>query len=83
MLPGLFYMQIQVILFGQLADIAGHTVIVNDISDTDSLVNSLHKNYPELANAKYIIAVNRQVINKNTGLTADNVVALLPPFSGG
>ncbi len=76
-------MQIQVILFGQLADIAGHTVIVNDISDTDSLVNSLHKSYPELANAKYIIAVNRQVINKNTGLTADSVVALLPPFSGG
>lgn len=76
-------MQIQVVLFGRLADIAGNSVFVNDVSDTDSLVNWLHTYYPELADTKYVIAVNRQVINQNTGLTADSVVALLPPFSGG
>jgi molybdopterin synthase sulfur carrier subunit len=76
-------MSIHIILFGRLADIAGNSVSVNGVSDTDSLVKTLHKNYPELANAKYVIAVNKQVVNQNTSLNADSVVALLPPFSGG
>lgn len=83
MLPGNCFMQIQVILFGQLTDIAGNPVFLNDISDTNSLVKSLHENYPELAAAKYVIAVNKEIVNQNTRLTADSEVALLPPFSGG
>ena len=73
----------RIILFGKLADIAGNSVIVSDVADTDSLVNTLHKNYPALAQAKYIIAVDKQVIKGNTILKNNSVVALLPPFSGG
>jgi molybdopterin synthase sulfur carrier subunit len=76
-------MQIQIILFGRLADIAGNSVSVNNVTDTESLVKALDKNYPELVNEKYVIAVNKQVVNQNTILNADSVVALLPPFSGG
>ena len=73
----------RIILFGRLSDIAGDSVSVKNVSDTDSLVNELHKNYPAFADTKYVIAVNKQVINQNTVLNNYSVVALLPPFSGG
>ena len=76
-------MSIQIILFGQLADIAGKSVFVNDVADTDSLINALNKTYPALAESKYVIAVNKEVITSNTLLNENHVVALLPPFSGG
>ena len=76
-------MSIKVILFGKLSDIAGSSVSVNDIADTDGLVSALHKNYPALANTKYVIAVDKQIIKENTFLNNNSTVALLPPFSGG
>jgi len=76
-------MSIHIILFGPLADIAGRSVFVNDVDDTDSLVKALHKTYPALAEAIYIVAVNKEIIGSNTLLNENSVVALLPPFSGG
>ena len=76
-------MSIRIILFGQLADIAGNSVFVNDVTDTDGLISVLHKTYPALAESKYVIAVNKEVITSNTLLNENNEVALLPPFSGG
>ena len=73
----------QIILFGRLADIAGNSVSVDEVPDTDSLRNILHKRYPEFANTKYVIAVDKQVIKGNMILNNNSVVALLPPFSGG
>ena len=76
-------MSIKIILFGKLADIAGNSVSVKNVADTDSLVNALHKDYPAFANTKYVIAVDKQVIKENTILNNNSTVALLPPFSGG
>ena len=76
-------MSVKIILFGKLADIAGSSVSVDKVLDTDSLVDSLNKQYPELATTKYIIAVDKQVITENTVLNKKSMVALLPPFSGG
>lgn len=76
-------MSIKVILFGKLSDIAGSAVSLDDVTDTDSLINALHRNYPALTNTKYIIAVDKQIINENTVLNNSSTVALLPPFSGG
>jgi len=76
-------MSIQIILFGRLADIAGNSVSLDNVADTDSLVSALHNTYPALAESKYVIAVNKQVINSNTSLNENSVVALLPPYSGG
>ena len=70
-------------MFGKLVDIAGNSVSVDDAKDTDSLVNSLNKTYPALANTKYVIAVNKKIINQNTTLDNNSEIALLPPFSGG
>ena len=76
-------MSIKIILFGKLADIAGNSVSVKNVADTDRLVDALHRDYPALANAKYVIAVDKQVIKENTVLNNNSTVALLPPFSGG
>ena len=76
-------MSVKIILFGQLAEIAGSAVSVDNVSDTDSLINTLHRDYPEFAKTKYVIAVDKQVIKENTILNKKSTVALLPPFSGG
>lgn len=70
-------------MFGRLADIAGNTIAIDDVKDTDALVNELNKKYPALSNARYVIAVNKQIIKEKTVLDNSSVVALLPPFSGG
>ena len=79
----LLFMKIKIILFGKLADIAGNSVAVDGVADTDSLVDALHKSYPALASTKYVIAVDKQVIKENTSVNDNSTVALLPPFSGG
>jgi molybdopterin synthase sulfur carrier subunit len=76
-------MSVKIILFGKLADIAGGSVSVDNVADTNGLINALHKDYPALANSKYVIAVDKQLITENTVLNKKSMVALLPPFSGG
>ena len=70
-------------MFGRLADITGGPISVNDITDTEGMISALHKKYPALAEIKYLIAVNKQIVTENTNLDSDSIVALLPPFSGG
>ena len=76
-------MSINIIIFGQLTDITGDSLVLENIQDTDNLVKELHKQYPALAKAKYAIAVDKKVVNENTTLRENSTVALLPPFSGG
>ena len=83
MLSCYYFMSVKIILFGKLADIAGGSVSVDNVRDTDSLINALQKNYPALTASKYVIAVDKQVIKENTVLNKNSTVALLPPFSGG
>lgn len=76
-------MSIDIIIFGQLTEIIGNSLSIDDVQDTNSLVKTLHERYPVLADIKYVIAVNKQVVNKNTILSNKSTVVLLPPFSGG
>jgi len=76
-------MRINIIIFGQLADITGSTLSLENVTDTNTLVKELHSLYPVLSDSKYVIAVNNKMVNENTILTANSTVALLPPFSGG
>jgi len=76
-------MQVNIIIFGQLTDIAGNSLSLEGIADTDQLVNKLNELYPALADKKFVVAVDKKVISGNTVLTSNNTVALLPPFSGG
>lgn len=77
-------MEVNVLLFGQIVDIIGKSSIkVDDVEDTNALVQKLQSMYPALANSKYAVAVNKKIINSNTLLQQGEEVAILPPFSGG
>ena len=76
-------MAINVIAFGSLTDIVGERLSLEDIHDTNALVNELKQRFPELRNAKYLVAVNKKMINANTVLNPDDTIALMSPFSGG
>ncbi len=76
-------MSLKIIFFGRLTEIAGESIVLGEVADTDDLVKALHKNYPKLADARYAIAVDKKIISENTILHKNSEVALLPPFSGG
>ena len=76
-------MNINIIIFGQLCEILGEKLVIENISDTESLQQALHKKFPDLANFKYVMAVNKKQVIANIQLTENCIVALLPPFSGG
>ena len=77
-------MQVKILIFGQLADIVNdHELTLIDMPDTNNVISELKKRYPALAQARYVMAVDKQTITMNTNLKDGSTVALLPPFSGG
>ncbi len=77
-------MEIKIIAFGQIADIIGNSIMsINEIKDTEELRKKLSNAFPQLNEISYGIAINKKNINKNTEINMGDIVALLPPFSGG
>ncbi|QNA46229.1 MoaD/ThiS family protein [Lacibacter sediminis] len=76
-------MRVEVLFFGKLVDIAGTSLVLNNIISTDELLEQLRLQFPALAAEKFIMAVNKKTISANTPLTDNCTVVLLPPFSGG
>lgn len=77
-------MEINLLVFGQLTDITGTTNLrIEDVEDTNGLEKKFTEHFPEAANFKYRVAVNKVLINNNTLLNNNDTVAFLPPFSGG
>jgi sulfur-carrier protein len=77
-------MSLKIILFGQMTDIAGSNILIlQEVTDTQGLKEQLKKQYPALAASKYIIAVDKKLVQENIPLNENNIIALLPPFSGG
>lgn len=77
-------MKINLLIFGQLTDDTGaSSLVLEDITDTDTLHQILLETYPSLKTKKFTIAVNAKLITGNTQLTDNNIIALMPPFSGG
>jgi molybdopterin converting factor small subunit len=77
-------MDITVYFFGPLVDLTAKTVeTFIGFSDTESLNTEIINRYPALATKKYFMAVNQKMIQSNCVLINGDVVALMPPFSGG
>lgn len=77
-------MKVNVYIFGQLTDITGtDSLELEEVTDTDTAVSRLKKQYPALADKSFIIAVDEEVVNSNTLLRHESTLALLPPYSGG
>ncbi len=77
-------MEINLLSFGQVADIIGKDPMkLADVKNTSELNRYLAKNWPMLRSIKYSIAVNKKIIHEDTLLQHEDTVAILPPFSGG
>lgn len=73
----------EVKLFGQLREFCGTASLQSAATDTDSLRQELEMRYPALAGNVFAIAVNHQIQSVNCLLNEGDIVALMPPFSGG
>ena len=73
-----------IILFAQMAELLGaKELTIPNLTDTDNLIQYLKDKYEGFGNSAYIIAVGKEVIQENTKLYSNSIIALLPPYSGG
>lgn len=76
--------KLNIMIFGQLEDIIGTSVItIEKVSDTVALLEKLYMQYPLLNQKKFLIAVDKKIINGKAEIGETALIALLPPFSGG
>ena len=80
-------MKITILLFGILRDVIGenslHKVLADNIS-LEKLRQDLINEFPKLKNYnKYTIAVNEEYAATDYCIKENDVVALIPPVSGG
>ena len=75
-------MRIQVKTFGALTEVL-EKEFYTTADDTTALLTALGNKYPELAHRKLLIAVNNTIVNAPVDLQENDVVALMPPYSGG
>jgi molybdopterin synthase sulfur carrier subunit len=74
----------RVLLFGSLADITGKNELdIHGVESTDQLKDKIFSSYPLLSNHTFLIAVNKKVQQQNVSVSENDVVAMLPPYSGG
>ena len=76
-------MAVTVMIFGSLTDVIGESIELENIADTNALISELNKRFPALQHSKYLVAVNKKMINENIKLNGNERVALMSPFSGG
>lgn len=77
-------MTVKILFFGILSDKSGETEIhVSEISDLNSLLSDIRKRFPSVADMKFTVARNKEVIRENILLENGDEIALLPPFAGG
>lgn len=77
-------MNLKILFFGQLADITGtQEMEIMNVKDSDSLQNKLSDEFPEMKGLQFSVAVNNKTVTENTILKDGDIVAILPPFSGG
>jgi molybdopterin synthase sulfur carrier subunit len=52
-------------------------------SDTNEMIMKMNAMFPGLDKKKFLIAVEKEIVQVNTSLNDNFTVALLPPYSGG
>lgn len=77
-------MNIQVKLFGVLAEIVGSQKIeVNYSGDIESVKKQLIQTYPKLGQHKFLVSVDQKLETHNRAIGPEHEIAFLPPFAGG
>lgn len=73
---------VKIISFGRLKEILGPDFEA-EAENTGEFLSQLTEKFPQLKELKLRIAVNQKIISENTALQNNDVVALMPPYSGG
>jgi sulfur-carrier protein len=77
-------MGIEVLFFGQLTDYTKCTSLdLEGVGTTDELKEIIFERFPELASAKFVLALNNEIVLENTVIKDNSKLALMSPFSGG
>ncbi|MDP3353261.1 MAG: MoaD/ThiS family protein [Flavobacteriaceae bacterium] len=80
-------MTIKLLFFGITQDLVGNHIIDLNIENSISVVelkSELFKQYPNLNKfPNFAVAVNEQYANEETLINDKDIVAIIPPVSGG
>jgi molybdopterin converting factor small subunit len=77
-------MVIKILAFGMLNGILPEEITFqNEGIDLELVKAYLMKNHPSITQFSYSVAVNHAIVNQNVELKNGDVIALMPPFSGG
>ena len=80
-------MQIELLLFGIVKDLVGKSSIKLEVPQNTTITDfrtKLIEKYPKLTPYKsFSVAVNENYVENNYGLNKNDVVAIIPPVSGG
>jgi len=80
-------MNLQVLLFGISTDLVGATSLNFSLSPSSSVLQfkeQMQQQYPQLSQINsYAIAVNESYASDETVLKENDVIAIIPPVSGG
>ncbi len=77
-------MKIKVLFFGRLAELAEvNEVELQEINNTAALHEYIKAHYQQLMNSKFAVAVNKKITGHEVEFSNGDVIALIPPFSGG
>tara|TARA_R110002049_G_scaffold75991_1_gene195521 strand:- start:5217 stop:5459 length:243 start_codon:yes stop_codon:yes gene_type:complete len=80
-------MKIEILFFGITSDLINETQLKIEFQDAISVADfkmNLKQKYPQLENINsYAIAVNEEYAEDNIVLKENDVVAVIPPVSGG
>lgn len=80
-------MKLKILLFGITTDLVGTSTLEIEVPTSSSVAifkELLVKHYPQLSNIKsYAIAVNESYASDEALLKDGDIVAIIPPVSGG
>lgn len=74
----------EVLFFGQVTDITKtSSLLMETCEDLNGLKSLLYKQFPNLENAKLLIAVNNKIVHENISLNENSKISFMSPYSGG
>lgn len=79
-------MLVNLLYFGLIAEAINcnkECITTNENSSVSDLKNTLLNKYKVLKKIDFQIAVNQQIVSKETLIKPNSEIALLPPFAGG
>lgn len=79
-----FFMEVKVLFFGVLAEVAGTGYKhYRDVKSTKDLILRIQDDFPEIVHYNYRTAINGDITDNDQALKSGDELALMPPFAGG